>query len=197
MRVHGVVEGSALADRSAPVEWRAWPLYCRPPISSFSLGRVALVGDAAHPMVPFLAQGAAQAIEDAGALARALAQVARHPGGPLDVLARSRGEGGSSSTRSAQTGPHLSSERPIGVRSGYDDALAWVASPSRALRLALRRLTPARKARRALSCKRRGSSGATYNLSVKSGSGTASCVHAADGRRRLEAHSPRRSRPCP
>jgi salicylate hydroxylase len=58
----------------APVQWRAWPLYHRPPISSFSLGCVALVGDAAHPMVPFLAQGAAQAIEDAGALARVLAQ---------------------------------------------------------------------------------------------------------------------------
>jgi salicylate hydroxylase len=59
----------------APAQWRAWPLYHRRPISSFSLGRVALVGDAAHPMVPFLAQGAAQAIEDAGALGRVLAQV--------------------------------------------------------------------------------------------------------------------------
>jgi salicylate hydroxylase len=59
----------------APVKWRAWPLYHRPPISSFSLGRVALAGDAAHPMVPFLAQGAAQAIEDAGALSHVLAQV--------------------------------------------------------------------------------------------------------------------------
>jgi salicylate hydroxylase len=59
----------------APVEWRAWPLYSRPPIPSFSLGRAALVGDAAHPMVPFLAQGAAQAIEDAGALGRMVARV--------------------------------------------------------------------------------------------------------------------------
>jgi salicylate hydroxylase len=60
---------------SAPIQWRAWPLYYRPPIPSFSVGRVALVGDAAHPMVPFLAQGAAQAIEDAAALARSFAQV--------------------------------------------------------------------------------------------------------------------------
>ncbi len=60
---------------SAPIQWRAWPLYYRSPIPSFSFGRVALVGDAAHPMVPFLAQGAAQAIEDAAALARSLAQV--------------------------------------------------------------------------------------------------------------------------
>jgi salicylate hydroxylase len=58
----------------APAEWRAWPLYSRSPIASFSFGRVALVGDAAHPMVPFLAQGAAQAIEDAGALAGVFSQ---------------------------------------------------------------------------------------------------------------------------
>jgi salicylate hydroxylase len=54
--------------------WRAWPLFHRPPIARFARGRVALLGDAAHPMVPFLAQGAAQAIEDAGALARRLGE---------------------------------------------------------------------------------------------------------------------------
>jgi salicylate hydroxylase len=52
--------------------WRAWPLFHREPIASFANGRIALLGDAAHPMVPFLAQGAAQAIEDVGALARRL-----------------------------------------------------------------------------------------------------------------------------
>jgi len=52
--------------------WRAWPLFYREPIARFARGRVALIGDAAHPMLPFLAQGAAQAIEDAGALARRL-----------------------------------------------------------------------------------------------------------------------------
>ena len=57
---------------AAATAWRAWPLYGRPALGSFSLGRIALVGDAAHPMVPFLAQGAAQAIEDAGALGAAL-----------------------------------------------------------------------------------------------------------------------------
>ena len=54
--------------------WRAWPLFVRPPIAQFSLGPIALIGDAAHPMAPFLAQGAAQAIEDADALARRLAE---------------------------------------------------------------------------------------------------------------------------
>jgi salicylate hydroxylase len=53
-------------------DWRAWPLCVRPPIATFARGRIALVGDAAHPMVPFLAQGAAQGIEDAAALGRRL-----------------------------------------------------------------------------------------------------------------------------
>ena len=54
--------------------WRAWALHDRPPLPGFAVGRVALLGDAAHPMAPFLAQGAGQAIEDAGALAEAFAQ---------------------------------------------------------------------------------------------------------------------------
>ena len=53
--------------------WRRWPLWGRPPLRSWSRGAVTLLGDAAHPMVPFLAQGAAQAIEDAEALGRAFA----------------------------------------------------------------------------------------------------------------------------
>jgi salicylate hydroxylase len=46
------------------------PLYDRDPLPSWHRGRVVLAGDAAHPMLPFLAQGACQAIEDAAALAR-------------------------------------------------------------------------------------------------------------------------------
>ena len=53
--------------------WRRWPLWGRPALRSWSRGAVTLLGDAAHPMVPFLAQGAAQAIEDAEALGRAFA----------------------------------------------------------------------------------------------------------------------------
>ena len=57
----------------AGADWRRWPLLARPALAQWSKGAVTLLGDAAHPMVPFLAQGAAQAIEDAAALGRALA----------------------------------------------------------------------------------------------------------------------------
>ena len=60
----------ALID--AAENWRVWPLYDRLPSPGWTQGRAALLGDAAHPMLPYLAQGAAQAIEDAVALAAAL-----------------------------------------------------------------------------------------------------------------------------
>jgi salicylate hydroxylase len=47
--------------------------YFRYPLARWSEGRVTILGDAAHPMHPFLAQGACQAIEDAGTLAHVLA----------------------------------------------------------------------------------------------------------------------------
>ena len=58
--------------------WRLWSLHDRPPMSGpqeMASGRIALAGDAAHPMRPYLAQGAAMAIEDAVELARCLGMV--------------------------------------------------------------------------------------------------------------------------
>jgi salicylate hydroxylase len=49
-----------------------WALMVRPPLERWSVGRVTLLGDAAHSMLPFLAQGAVQAIEDGYVLARCL-----------------------------------------------------------------------------------------------------------------------------
>ena len=74
---------SALAGCCAPLQdlvravpaWRLWVLADRPPLHAATQqarGRVALLGDAAHPMRPYLAQGAGMAIEDAEALGRAL-----------------------------------------------------------------------------------------------------------------------------
>lgn len=55
--------------------WRLWPLGDRPPMQAAqqqAVGRVALLGDAAHPMLPYLAQGAGMAIEDAAELGQVL-----------------------------------------------------------------------------------------------------------------------------
>jgi salicylate hydroxylase len=58
-----------------PETWSKWALYDRRPLLSFSQGAAALLGDAAHPMLPYLAQGAAMAIEDAVVAARCLARI--------------------------------------------------------------------------------------------------------------------------
>ena len=52
---------------------RRWPMYDRLPMARWSNNRIVLLGDAAHPMLQYLAQGAAQALEDAVVLAEALA----------------------------------------------------------------------------------------------------------------------------
>jgi salicylate hydroxylase len=49
--------------------WRKWALYTLPRLPAWTNGRVALLGDAAHPMLPYLAQGGALAMEDALVLA--------------------------------------------------------------------------------------------------------------------------------
>src|SRR6476469_6558936 len=48
-----------------------WPMYDRDPIETWVSGRMALIGDAAHPMLQYLAQGACQALEDAAVLQEA------------------------------------------------------------------------------------------------------------------------------
>ncbi|MGY4480419.1 FAD-dependent monooxygenase [Bradyrhizobium sp. USDA 3364] len=52
--------------------WRKWALFTLPDIGRWSEGAVTLLGDAAHAMLPFAAQGAGMAIEDAAVLAKAL-----------------------------------------------------------------------------------------------------------------------------
>jgi salicylate hydroxylase len=49
-----------------------WALFDRAPLDRWSSGRVTLLGDACHPMLPFMAQGAAQALEDGAALTSCL-----------------------------------------------------------------------------------------------------------------------------
>ncbi|MFL6797342.1 MAG: FAD-dependent monooxygenase [Xanthobacteraceae bacterium] len=61
----------------AAEHWEKWALYDRPPLRRWGNGGpVTLLGDAAHPMLPYLAQGAAMAIEDASVLAECFASTA-------------------------------------------------------------------------------------------------------------------------
>jgi len=68
-------EARALLDACVSVTKSA--LYVRDPLPVWSVGRVTLLGDACHPMVPFMAQGACMAIEDAVVLGRALEGTAK------------------------------------------------------------------------------------------------------------------------
>jgi len=64
---------AARALIALPESWQKWALFDRAPQRIRAQGPVTLIGDAAHPMLPFLAQGGAMAIEDAVVLARCLA----------------------------------------------------------------------------------------------------------------------------
>ncbi|MBT0568821.1 FAD-dependent monooxygenase [Curvibacter sp. CHRR-16] len=114
--VHGHLEGdlqtwdhqanaselrARLAQTQAPLldllhaidHWRLWPLYATPPMAGAAhqaQGRLALLGDAAHPMRPYLAQGAGMAIEDAQQLAASWQLHALQPTLALQHYARAR-----------------------------------------------------------------------------------------------------------
>ena len=75
-----------LADRD---QCYRWALYRRPTIENWSTARATLLGDAAHATLPYLAQGAAMAIEDGAVLTRALCQCSEI-GEALDLYQRNR-----------------------------------------------------------------------------------------------------------
>ena len=90
-----------LANAAAPLQelvsaiskWNLWPLCGLPKVRSaqeLAFGRIALLGDAAHPMLPFLAQGAGMAIEDAFAMADVLQQSTHDDADALERFARRR-----------------------------------------------------------------------------------------------------------
>ena len=115
----GVTEGSADEVRSyfdgilpqprqlidLPRSWKRWATADRDPIGRWSLGRVTLLGDAAHPMLQYLAQGACMALEDAVTLGEAV----RAQGGDL-VAAFARYE----RSRVARTARVVLSAREMG-----------------------------------------------------------------------------------
>src|SRR5258708_34493040 len=60
-------------------DWRKWALFTLPEGGEWTAGAIALLGDAAHAMLPFAAQGAGMAIEDAAVLAKSLGE------GPIET----------------------------------------------------------------------------------------------------------------
>lgn len=72
----------------AVTDWRRWPLFTMPDGGAWHHGRVALLGDAAHAMLPFVAQGAGMAIEDAAVLAKGLGDAAASGADISAALAR-------------------------------------------------------------------------------------------------------------
>jgi salicylate hydroxylase len=76
--------------------WTRWDLFDRPPLRSSAQmansahPRIALLGDAAHPMLPYLAQGAAMALEDAQALALSIRQKPDDLASALQLYAKNR-----------------------------------------------------------------------------------------------------------
>jgi len=71
-------------------DWKLWVLCDRDPVARWTDGRVALLGDAAHPMMQYFAQGACMALEDAVALAANLARQADDVPAALETYCQSR-----------------------------------------------------------------------------------------------------------
>jgi len=82
--LHGVFAGMCAPVQEAlplPQRDRHWQMYDREPIPTWVDGRLALLGDAAHPMLQYLAQGACQSMEDGVALPDAITGAADVPTG--------------------------------------------------------------------------------------------------------------------
>lgn len=73
-------------------QWTHWPLFTLPDGGAWAQDRIALLGDAAHAMLPFMAQGAGMAIEDAAVLADALATTPDDPAAAFARYAQARRE---------------------------------------------------------------------------------------------------------
>jgi salicylate hydroxylase len=79
----------AIIDAADKDQCYRWSMHARPPTRIWSSKRVTLLGDSAHPTLPYLAQGAAMAIEDGAVLARALAMSTTIPAA-LNLYQRNR-----------------------------------------------------------------------------------------------------------
>lgn len=121
-------------------DWQSWPLFSRPPPVAMAAGQIALLGDAAHPTLPFLAQGGAMAMEDAAVLTAALAdgaaslpdRLARFSSARVPRVRRVVTEARANDAR-YHWAPPLSTARDLGLRalggerllSRYDWLYGW------------------------------------------------------------------------
>jgi 2-polyprenyl-6-methoxyphenol hydroxylase-like FAD-dependent oxidoreductase len=91
--VQGYFEGICPRARQLidlPKDWKRWATADREPIAQWNFGRVTLLGDAAHPTLQYLAQGACMAMEDAVTLGEALRATDNDFGKAFDLYQRSR-----------------------------------------------------------------------------------------------------------
>ncbi len=119
-----------------PDSWLVWSLADRPAPRPLARGRIALLGDAGHPVLPYLAQGAALAIEDAAVLTALPRGSVRRPGGPRRLCPGPRGPRAAGAAGGPRQRAHLPCRRrgrprprcrdaalgPTGMRDRY----AWV-----------------------------------------------------------------------
>ena len=118
---------------AAAQTWYKWALYDRDPIPRWTRGRVTVLGDAAHPMLPYLGQGACQAIEDGAVLAMALSAEAADPVTGLARYERTRRPRASRvvlAARERGLSNHLTS-RWAAWRRDLTDRLATTGEPAR------------------------------------------------------------------
>lgn len=109
-----------------------WGLFGHPPLASWVNGRLALLGDACHPTLPFLAQGATQAIEDAWVLADSLNAAATTAAG-LAAYERRRKRRAEAVAAAARTNGRVYELRPQLARVAAHSALRLAAALSPAL----------------------------------------------------------------
>ena len=109
-----------------PEQWLKWALYDRKRRFAAARGPVTLIGDAAHPMLPFLAQGAGMAIEDAAVLADMLG---KYLDDPADALRAYEGARWHRTARAQHhvppARPHLWAERAGSAASAISRCARW------------------------------------------------------------------------